>query len=283
MATKRTLPVAALQQTLAYLFDGQSHALSGPFEHWLTTSKPFTSFTQTYQQKIRKKIRTAQDPEELYNLYCELRTAYLLLQEARFAVEYEPFTKQSGRSADFAVTYRTRTPFHVEVTRLRLSQQEQPLAEQEPAEVSSGLEESMELARRYGRRRLADVACDKLGQLSSNTPNVLVMWVQRKVMQEGDMEQALTALKRRAEQRDADLLARYDFRNPADFMRHYQRLSIVLVQSLQAQEADKPPLVWANGAARYPLPAALRNRLYTLVTMDNSQDFSVSSQSTVVS
>lgn len=278
MATKRTLPLAALQQTPAYLFDGQSHALSGPFEHWLTTSKPFTSFTQTYQQKIRKKIRTAQDPEELYNLYCELRTAYLLLQEARFAVEYEPFTKQSGRSADFAVTYRTRTPFHVEVTRLRLSQQEQPLVEQEPAEVSSGLEESIELTRRYGSRRLADVACDKLGQLSSNTPNVLFMWVQCKVMQEGDMEQALTALKRRAEQRDADLLARYGFRNPADFMRHYQRLSLVLVQSLHAQEAEKAPLAWANRDARYPLPAALRDRLYTLVTMDTSQDFSVSSQ-----
>lgn len=268
MATKRTLPAAVLQQTLAYLFDDQPHALSGPFEQWLTDSKPFTSFTQTYLQKIRKKIRTAKDPEEITDLDCELSTAYLLLQEPKFAVEYEPYTKQSGRSADFAVTYRTHTPFHVEVTRLRISQQEQ-FAEQESG-ASVGLEEHTAFLRGYESRRLADVACDKLGQLSPSTPNVLWMWVQSEVMQETDIEQALSALKQRAEQRDANLLARYGFRNPADFMRHYQRLSVVLVQRLQTQAAEKAPLLWVNSVAKYPLPAALQDRLHALVTMERA-------------
>jgi hypothetical protein len=299
MATKRTLPLAALQQTLAYLFDDRPHELANPFEHWLTTSKPFALFAQTYQQKIRKKVRMAQEAEEIYNLYCEVRTAYLLLQEPKFAVEYEPYTKQYGRSADFAVTYRTHTTFHVEVTRLRLSHQEQPLAEREGvggrklqaaepeadaspqpleanrrqlAEVNDGPAESADFLQRYESRRLADVVCDKLGQLSPSTPNVLWMWVQSKVMQELDIAQLLPALKRRIEQRDADLLARYGLRNPAEFIRNYQRLSVILVQSLLAQEVDKHPVVWNNNDAKYPLPNKVRMILGSLIATDNSPE-----------
>jgi hypothetical protein len=306
MATKRTLSLSALQQILAYLFDDRPHKLAKPFAHWLTTSKPFALFAQTYQQKIRKKVRMAQEAEEIHNLYCELRTAYLLLQEPKFAVEYEPYGKQYGRSADFAVTYRTHTAFHVEVTRLRLSHQEQ-LAEQEGAvggklqaaepeadaspqpleancqpltasrrqldAVNDEPAESADFLRRYESRRLADVVCDKLGQLSPSTPNVLWMWMQSRLMQEIEIEQLLPALKRRIEQRDADLLARYGLRNPAEFFRNYQRLSVVLVQSLPAQAADKHPLVWNNNDARHPLPAKVKMILGSLIAADNSPEF----------
>jgi hypothetical protein len=274
MATKRTLPLSALQQTLIYLFDDQPHALAGPFAHWLTTSKPFATFALTHQQKIRKKVRMAQAGEETQNLYCELYTAYLLLQEPKFAVEYEPYAIQQGRSPDFAVTYRTHTVFHVEVTRLRLSAQEQQLRAQETATESSAGENGAEtlgahadqedraaFVRRNESRRWADVVCDKLGQLAPNTPNVLWMWVQSQAMQEIEIEQLMPVLKRRIEQRDVDLLARYGLRNPADFMRQYQRLSVILVQNLHTPGAD--PLVWTNNDARYPLPAKVRDILAT--------------------
>ena len=81
-------------QLLLDLFDGQPNPLSAPFSHWVATSLPFTAFAQRYQSKIRKKIRMSRDPEETTNLYCELRTAYLLLQEPKFAVAYEPYTKE---------------------------------------------------------------------------------------------------------------------------------------------------------------------------------------------
>jgi hypothetical protein len=85
----------------------------------------------------------------------------------------------------------------------------------------------------------------------------------------------MPALKRRVEQRDADLLARYSFRNPAEFIRYYQRLSVILVQSLQAQEANKTPLVWHNNDSRYPLAAKLSNLLCSLITTDNSSEFMI--------
>lgn len=257
MATKRTLPRAALQQLLAYLFDERPHDLATPVEYWLTSSKSFASFAQTYQQKIRKKVRTAQGAEEIHNLYCELRTAYLLLQERKFAVEYEPYTKQFGRSPDFGVTYRTNTPFHVEVTRLRA------------ASLGSQLGER---AVDYEGRRLVDTVCEKLGQLLSNTPNVLWVWMQSPVMQEIAVDQLLLGLKRRVEQRDVEMLARYGFRNPADFIRHYQRLSVLLIQDARAQ-AGAAPVVWHNNDARYPLPARLRTTLHSLITADTSPHF----------
>jgi hypothetical protein len=273
MATKRTLPVAALQQHLTYLFDDRPHVLSRPLKHWLTTSKPFALFSQTYQPKIRKKVQTIQGAQEAHGVYCELRTAYLLLQEPKFAIEYEPYGKQHGRSPDFAVTYRTRMTFHVEVTCLRASQQEQQLGARERDEENNTLEGSTAFIRRYQSRRLADVVCSKLGQLSPSTPNVLFMWVQSELMHEIDIEQVMTTLKWRAEQRDANLLSRYGFRNPADFIRHYQRLSVILVQSLEAQEADKKPLVWHNNDVRYPLPSKVKDILCSLITTDKSQTF----------
>jgi hypothetical protein len=281
MAIKGKLPpsplpynlTAAGQLLLDDLFEGQPNALSKPFEHWLTTSKPFTAFAQTYQRKIRKKVRMSRDVEETYNVYCELRTAYLLLQEAKFAVAYEPYAMEQGRSADFAVTFRTNTTFHVEVTRLRISQQEQQLYQREGASGESGMEDQTSLIRRYESRRLADVVCDKFGQLSPGAPNILWVWSESRVMHELDVGQVMLDLKRRAEQRDADLFSRYGFGKPADFIRYYQRLSAILVQSLHEQGSNSSPLWWQNNDARHPLPSKVVNLLRSLITADTSQLF----------
>src|SRR5687767_12736811 len=100
-------PTAPAQQLLLELFDGQPHPLATPFQQWLATSKSFLDFVQNYQSKIRKKVKLCRDLDETYNLYCELRTAYLLLQDAKLAVAYEPYGLREGRSADYAVTFRT--------------------------------------------------------------------------------------------------------------------------------------------------------------------------------
>jgi hypothetical protein len=168
--------LAAVHQLLHDLFGDQPTPLSKPFADWVTTSKPFLTFAQTYLGKIRKKLRTCQNLEETYNLYCELRTAYLLLQEPKFALTYEPAGKEQGRSSDFAVTFRTQTAFHVEVTRLSLSQQEQQFQASAASPDVSTLAEQTDLLRRYESGRLADVVCDKIEQLSPDTPNVLWIW-----------------------------------------------------------------------------------------------------------
>ncbi len=267
------------QLLLDNLFDGQPNALAKPFAQWVTTSKPFTAFAQSYQSKIRKKVKMSRDEEETYNLYCELRTAYLLLQEPKFAVAYEPYTKEQGRSADFAVTFRTHTEFNVEVTRLRRSQQEQQLTPREDATCERGIEEQENFIRHIQSRRLVDVVCDKFEQLSAGTPNILWIWSESRVMHELDIGQMMLGLKQRVEQRDDALFSRYHFSKPADFIRFYQRLSAILVQSLHEQGSNRSPLGWQNSLwwqnndARHPLPSKVSNLLRSLITTDASHPF----------
>lgn len=266
------LPVAG-QQLFDELFDGQPNALAKPVAFWLATSKPFLAFLQTYLSKVRKKVRMSRDVEETYNLYCELRTAYLLLQEPKFAVAYEPYGLREGRSADFAVTFRTNTVFHVEVTRLRASHQEQQLTQQKEA----SLEEQTNFIRRYESRRLTDVVCEKFGQLSSDTPNVLWVWGKSRVVGELDVGEVMLDLKRRVEQRDAYLFSRYGFGKPADFIRYYQRLSAIVVQCPYEQGANRSPFLWQNNDARHPLPAKVATLLRSLIAADSSLLFTANS------
>lgn len=261
----------AVGQLLSDLFGDRPSDLAIPIAHWAATSKPFLAFAQLYQSKIRKKARICRDAEETYNLYCELRTAYLLLQEPTFAVAYEPSLKEPGRSADFAVTFRTHTTFHVEVTRLRTSQQEQQLSQETAG--ASGPEDPMDFIRRYEGRRMADVVCEKLGQMSPATANVLWIWGGSRVIHELDVEQVMLDLKRRAEQRDAGLYARYGFAKPADFIRDFQRLSAILVQSLHPQGGDRSTHWWQNKDSRHPFPAKVAHRLLSSVAADPSLPF----------
>ena len=267
-STSRT--PAAAGQLLLDIFEERPSALVKPFEQWLTTSKPFAAFAQAYQRKIRKKAIMCRDVEETYNLYCEVRTAYLLLQEPKIAVAYEPYSKEQGRSADFAVTYRTNSTFHVEVTRLRTVQRS-PLP-QEDAGGGAVSAEQREAIRRYESRRLTDVACDKVGQLSPDTPNVLWVWSESRLSHELELGQVMLGLKRRIEARDADLYARYGFAKPADFIRNYQRLSALLILNPQ-QPTPVPTLLWQNHDAKHPLPTKITTLLRSLVEADTSPAF----------
>lgn len=265
--------LAAARQLLHDLFDGQPTPLSKPFEDWLITSKPFLAFAQTYLGKIRKKLRTCQTLEESHNLYCELRTAYLLLQEPKFALAYEPGDKEPGRSADFAVTFRTHTTFHVEVTRLRVSQQEQQLYESAGAADVSTLADQTDILRRYESRRVADVVCDKIEQLSPAAPNILWVWGESSVIHELDIGQVMLGLKRRVEEREATLFSRYGYEKPADFIRYFQRLSALLVQSLSEQGAQPSFVWWQNKDIRHPLPPKVVNHLRSCILSDASRSF----------
>lgn len=65
-----------IDELLTYLFDGKPHLLAAPMRTWLDTSRRFTAFVTANQTKIRKKLRTAQEPESLRDLQLELETAY---------------------------------------------------------------------------------------------------------------------------------------------------------------------------------------------------------------
>jgi hypothetical protein len=236
-------------ELLNYLFDGQSHLLSEPMGSWLASSRRFTTFVTTFRDKIRKKLRVTKDAETLYDLRLELETAYRLLQERALNVVYEP---QLGgiRSPDFAVTFTTSLTFMVEVTRLRTIQKRTSTETDITPSGGATLPDA-----------IAETICSKLGQLLPQRSNVLVVGVDSLSLTQSDLQAAMLRIQQRAERNDAILLLQHGFRDRADFFRHYQRLSEVLVRGSGLQ-TDAFVVTWVNSQGKYPLPSKVRTALY---------------------
>src|SRR5512140_2101106 len=188
-------------ELLAYLFDGRPHLLAQPMGEWAGSSRRFAAFATTFRDKIRKKLRTTQDPHNLLDLQAELETAYLLLRERSLSLVYEPEQSKGIRSPDFAVTFTTSLTFMVEVTRV-----------QTDSKVTAGA-------------RLAEAVAEKLGQLLPQRSNILVVAIEAADLTAGDVANAMLALQHRAEKNDAAVVQGHGFLDRADFFRYYLRLS----------------------------------------------------------
>jgi hypothetical protein len=232
-----------VDELLAYLFDGQPHRLASLVGTWLAASRRFTAFVTAFRDKIRKKLRTTQDPEMLKDLRLELETAYLLLQEQPFNLVYEPPCEQR-RCPDFAVTFTSRLTFMVEITRLR-----SVLLPDQPFTTATGVDP------------LADTICSKLGQLLPQHSNVLIAGVDSLHLKQSDLQAVMLRIQQRAERSDPAFWQRYRFRDRADFFHHYQRLSEVLVRGLDLQ-TEGAAVAWVNPQAKDSLPAKVRTSLY---------------------
>jgi len=153
-------------------------------------------------------------------------------------VEYEPEQLGRARSPDFAVSFTTSLSFMVEVTRLRADQRNtSPIGE-----------------------RLADTICTKLGQLLPQRSNVLLVGVEAPNLTPSDLRTTMLRIQQRAERGDATFLRRHRFRDRADFFRHYQRLSEIVVRGTPLQAGD-PVAIWVNPGAKHPLSTKVRTAL----------------------
>jgi hypothetical protein len=222
---------------LAYLFDGGPHLLFEPMAGWLGSSRRFAGFVTAFQNKIRKKLRTTQERENLLDLRLELETAYLLLQERSLSLAYEPELSKRTRGPDFAVTFTTSMTFMLEVTRLQA----------EPEDTAGA--------------RLADTIAGKLGQLLPGRGNVLLVGFDALDGAAIDLHALMLGVQQRAERNDPALLGRHGFRDRADFFGHYQRLSEVLVRG-PGFEAARSIEAWINPQAKHELPGKVRSALY---------------------
>jgi hypothetical protein len=199
-------------------------------EAWLAASPRFAAFVEKYKDKIRKKIRVLNGEDIALDLLAELETAYLLLAEKRFELAYEPYAAEKKRGPDFAVTWRNSLTFNLEITRLHNA----------GGEVEG---------------RLADLVCEKLGQMLPAMINLLAVVSDQ--FPEPDLNAAMQQLKLSAEKRDPSLYARYGYQTPADFFKGYERLSGILWHQSEAG----PVVFWNNPQARHPLPPKVRNLL----------------------
>jgi hypothetical protein len=230
---------------LPYIFTNTRLPLAVQFARWVEASPRFRTFAETYRDKIRKKVRGITEAEGYRDLQAELATAYFLVLERRFLVEYEKYGVGKQRGPDFSVTYKTHIRFDVEVTRLRGGEGG---AAPEPG-------------------KLANTLCAKLEQLPPSMINILVLAADDashggeastgsgQALASG-LQSATTLLQERAERKDDEFFTRRGFLNARDFLRHYNRLSAIRLLTV-----DEPPLLRLQPQARHPLPPDLATLL----------------------
>jgi len=220
--------MTALDDLLGYIFDGKKPALYPEFEGWVRGSRRFKAFAISYRGKIRAKLKNVRDEGGMEDLRAELETAALLLREERFTLEYEKYAASNQRGPDFTVTFKTHTPFNVEVRRIR------------SVELDDGDTEA-----RIGQ--LMAVLCDKVRQMSPSIVNLLWLIAEREIS-EANLTRAVMTLRQLAERKAEDFFTRRGLESAADFLKQYRQLSgIVLRQSGEN-------VLWVNSLARHKAP-----------------------------
>lgn len=224
------------QDDLVETIFGREHpALRDEFASWARESRRFAAFADTYRAKIRAKLRNARDDDGLLDVRAELATAALLLREPRFGLEYEKYAALKQRGPDFTGTFKTHTPFNVEVRRVRSLE----LPDSEPGDGDEAR-----------ATRLSAVLIDKVGQMPPGIVNLLWLWTGRE-LDANDLTRATAALRRLAERRADDFFARRGFDDAAAFQQRYRRLSGVVLHRPGDQS------LWLNPLARHVAPSDL--------------------------
>ncbi|HEX2620641.1 MAG TPA: hypothetical protein VHL11_10845 [Phototrophicaceae bacterium] len=218
-----------VDELLRYLFDQQPP--DPDLADWLKSSRTFRLFVETFKDKIRRKIRTTQDDHALKDLKFELQTAYSLLQDRRFAIDYEKYGALQGRGADFTVAFRVNTVFNLEVTRLRQS---------DSGAGSTSSPENMVLPKLIG------VIGDKAGQTRSGMINVLMI-APEMICTADDLKQAVNNLKRLADNKQEDFFTRRGYSSAGDFLKYFWQLSAIVICQKNGN------LVWLNTGTKKPL------------------------------
>lgn len=242
----------ALDEFLPQLLADDPYSLTSAFRQWLA-SRRFRTFAESYQTKIRAKLRTAGDKEALQDLLFELTIARWLLQEKRLHVAYEPQPMRSAPGPDFTVTFTTKTIFHVEVTRIR------PSAPTEHATVSSSPLEP---------QKLLHVILGKLTQIKPGAANVLLIGLLPDAIPGANFDEVMKQMKQRITGNDTALLARSRLRTPGEFFKQYHALSGILLYGVapptSVGSTATAPLLWLNKETRYPFVAQVQTCLRQL-------------------
>ncbi len=234
--------MTTVNDLLDAIFDGKKPDFYPEFEGWVRESRRFRGFATSYQTKIRSKLKNVRDDAGIKDLRAELETAALLLREERFTLEYEKYAALKQRGPDFTVTFKTHTPFNVEVRRIRSVEWDD-----ENSEARTG--------------KLVAVLCDKVGQMPPSIVNLLWLTAEREIT-EANITHAVGTLRKLAEHKTEDYFIHRGFENAAGFLKRYAQLSgIVLHPSDQI-------IVWLNPLARHKTPPEIVTAIQRLGSSD---------------
>src|SRR5690554_5687905 len=201
--------MSKIDDLLEYIFAGKRPVFYGEMAQWIRESRRFMTFADNYRSKIRAKMRNAGSDERMDDVRAELLVAACLLRDRQFVLEYEKYSAWKQRGPDFTVTFKTHTPFNVEVRRLR------DIAPQ-PTQPQLFI------------RKLMAVICEKTRQMPPSIINLL--WLSSSAeIPKGALTTAVGSLGQLNDDNSHALLRRCGFRNSSDFHRRYTRLSGVIL------------------------------------------------------
>lgn len=223
------MSLARDNELLTYLFGVSDEPIVARCGTWLAASARFRAFLTANKDKARKKIRGIADSESMRDLQLEFDTAFHLLLDRRYSLEYEKYLAGKTRGPDFTVMVQDKGAFNIEVKRLR----------------SAG-----------EFRHWADAVCDKLDQMPPSIPNVLLVGTERAARKSLDATQAMARLRRLADAKDDGVFTTRGLPDARAFLRASARLSGVLHHSQWGDEADGQASLWLNTQAKHPLPAS---------------------------
>ena len=233
--------MTALDDLLEDIFDGKKTALYPEFEGWVRRSRRFKTFAINYRGKIRAKLKNVRDEGGMKDLRAELETAALLLREARFTIEYEKYAASRQRGPDFTVTFKTHTPFNLEVRHIR------------SIELDDG-----DIDARIGK--LMAVLCDKVGQMPPSIINLLWLIAEYEIS-EADLTRAVKTLRQLAEGKAEAFFTQCGFKSASHFFKQYRQLSGIILR-----QSDKNVL-WLNSLARHKAPPEIVTAIQRLETL----------------
>ena len=210
---------------------------------WIGASPRFRAFLTEHTAKIAKKLRNAEGVEGRRDLLLELYTAHRLLLDRRVTLEYEKYTAGKTRGPDFSLVFKTRTPFNVEVKRLRAA--------------GSG---------DFGR--WAYILCDKLGQLPPSSVNVLLIGSEAGATTDAGVAGRMARLRTLAERKDDEFFAKRGLLAAKDYLRQLSRLSVVLLVMGWERPDGGTASLWVNPQAKHPAPPDLIRALASMVQLN---------------
>lgn len=217
-------PPSAVRRLVDHLFDAAADPLYDEALGWLVGSTRFRAFAEDHRDKIRKKLRTATDPEARRDVRAELRVAHALLADRRIGLAFEAYGSTIG-GPDFTVTFRGERAFNLEVTRPRRI----------PGSLGAG------------------PLLTKLRQLPPSVPNAVLVAIEGDNATAFDAETAIRALQERAGAKDDAYFAARGLKGSRGFHQRLQRLGVVLVFAENATGDDRAAS-WTNRSARIPVP-----------------------------
>jgi hypothetical protein len=221
----RDAPAPTVRRLAAELFGGVTGDLVLETIGWLADSPRFRRFVEANQDKIRKKLRGAKEPEARRDVRAELRVAHLLSADRRIELAFEAYG--SGRvGPDFTVGYGGRTSFNLEVTRIRRTAD------------AAGVEATV----------LA-----KLRQLPPSVPNAVLVAVDGLDADAIDIGAIDRSIRAQADARDPSFLSRYGFEGSRAFYHRYHRLGAVIIWS-ERMDGEARAAWWVNRSAGMAVP-----------------------------